>query len=191
MRKTKLAVMAAVSVLALTACGGLKYMVKKDGAGPTAASVQPVAGKAALVVARTTAFGGAVPFATYLDKDFIGYTAGKSYFTKTDIEPGEHHVISWAENGQAVKVNFEAGKTYYLLQNVSMGVMRARVVSVATDARALDQSGELSSCQYYEFKPEEKPEGLSDADYKDVIQGAETMVVKADGTSELVGAGSK
>ena len=46
----------------------------------------------------------------------------------TDVEPGEHMVIVSSENKQAVKVNFEAGKVYPFLQNVSMGVMRARVV---------------------------------------------------------------
>jgi hypothetical protein len=185
MTKKKLAVVLGVCALFLSACGGLKYMVKKDST-PTAGSVQPVSGKSAIVIARVTAFGGAVPFATYLDKDFIGYTAGKSFFAKTDIEPGEHHIVSWAENGQAVKVNFEPGKTYYLLQNVSMGVMRARVVSAATDAKFLD-SGELSGATFYEFSPkDEKPENLSDSDFKDVIQGADTLVAKADGTWELV-----
>lgn len=184
MKHMKKSTLVALVLLGLSGCGGISYMVKKD-SSPTAVSVQPAPGKAALVVARTTAFGGAVEFLTYLDKQVIGVTKGKSYFAKTDIEPGERHVSSWGENGQAVKVNFEPGKTYYLLQNVSMGIMRARVVHSATDQKFLD-AGELSGCTFYELDPKEKPDNLSDSDYTDVIKGADTLVVKADGTAELV-----
>jgi hypothetical protein len=182
--RNKIAVLMALSMLGLSGCGGLLYMLRKD-SSPTASSIQPAPGKAALVVARTTAFGGAVWFTTYLEKEVIGVTGGKSYFAKTDIEPGEHYVVSSSENKQAVKVNFEPGKTYYMLQNVSMGVMRARVVAAATDAKFLD-SGELSGCTYYAFGPTEKPEALADADYAEVIKEADTWVMKPDGSSEFV-----
>lgn len=77
------------------------------------------------------------------------------------------------------------GLSSYLLQNVSMGVMRARVITAATDARFLG-SGELSGCTYYAFGLTEKPEPLSDDGDKEIIKDADTWVTRPDGSSELV-----
>ncbi len=172
------------SVPAFFSCGGPSYMIKMD-KSPRASSIMPKPGKAALVITRTTSFGSLVEFKTYLDRKLIGVTKGKSYFAKTDIEPGTKYVISWAENGEAVKVHFKANTVYFLQHNVSIGVWQARVVMDAPNAKKLD-SGELEGCTYYKYDNTKPGEDLSEVDYKDVIQGADTLVVHPDGTAELV-----
>jgi len=185
LKKQILVSLALAAAILSTACNPPSTMVKKT-APATVASIKPQAGKAALVISRTTSFGRAVNFRTYLDKAYIGSTVGKVYFAKTDIEPGTKHVISWGENGVAVKVNFEADKVYCIQQNVSMGFLKARVVVEAMNAKRLD-SGDLAGCDYYEFDPANKTErDLSDEEFADVIKDADTLILKDDGTSELV-----
>jgi hypothetical protein len=89
--------------------------------------VTPDPGKAALVVARTTSWGGRITFDTYLEREMIGATRGKGYFIKTDITPGAHYVISKAENWETVKIAFEPGRVYYILEVVRMGMLKARL----------------------------------------------------------------
>jgi hypothetical protein len=79
-------------------------------------SVKPENGKAALVVARTTNYAGEAQFDTHLEKKLIGVTRGKSYFIKTDVNPGASYVISNYGNMEVAKINFEPGRVYYLLQ---------------------------------------------------------------------------
>jgi hypothetical protein len=95
------------------------------------------------------------------------------------------YVISWGENGEAVKVDFKGDAVYFLQHNVSMGVWKARVVMEALNAKRLD-SGDLEGCTYYLYDPKQKGEDLTDEEFKDVIKGADTLVVKPDGSAELV-----
>ncbi len=90
-------------------------------------SVTPEPGSAALVVARTTSMGRLVTFDTYLDREMIGATRGKGYFIKTDVAPGTHFVISKAENWETVKIAFEPGRVYYILEVVRVGMWKARL----------------------------------------------------------------
>ena len=143
------------------------------------------------MISRTTSFGGAIEFKTFLNKAYIGSTRGKCYFAKTNIEPGAYYVSSWGENGVAVKIDFEPSKVYFLQQNVSIGFLRARVVVEAVNSRRLD-SGDLKGIEYYEFDPAKNEiSDLTEAAFKDVIQGADTLVLNPDGTEELVPAKSK
>jgi hypothetical protein len=89
--------------------------------------VTPEPGKAALVVARTTGWGRLITFDTYLEREMIGATRGKGYFIKTDVTPGAHYVISKAENWETVKIVFEPGRVYYILEVVRMGMLKARL----------------------------------------------------------------
>ena len=83
-------------VMLLAACSP-SNMVKKD-ERLDIRTVKPEQGKAALVVARTTSFGGAINFFTYLDKKSIGVTRGKGCFIKKDIEPGQQYLIARTES---------------------------------------------------------------------------------------------
>jgi hypothetical protein len=56
----------------------------------------------------------------------LGLTKGDT-FAFAYVEPGERLFWSRAENVSALTTNVEAGKTYYLKQNVRMGGLKARV----------------------------------------------------------------
>lgn len=182
-------VFSAVMLATFIACAP-PSMIPKEVPVPVS-TIKPVPGKSALVVSRTTKFGGAIPFKTYLDKTYIGATVGKSYFAKTDIDSGTRYVSSFGENGVAVKFNFEPDKVYFLQHNVTLGVLKARVILEAVNAKRLD-SGELKDCTFYEFDPTKNEiKNLSEEEFKDVIQDADSFVLNADGTAELVPKKSK
>jgi hypothetical protein len=184
-RKHLLAILSVLSVLLTLACAPPSVMVRKE-PPPTIASIKPEPGKAALVISRTTSIGFAIEFTTYLGKTYIGSTKGKSYFIKTDVEPGANYVSSWGENGVAVKFDFEPDKVYCLQQNVSMGWTKARVVMEAVNVKRLD-SGDLNGCKFFEFDAAKNTiSDLTDDEFKDVIRGADAFVLNADGTAQLV-----
>jgi len=184
MKKPIMLGLVTVLALAFTACKPPAYMLQKP-QPESVASITPQSGKAALVITRTTNFGGAIEFKTYLNKKFIGSTRAKSYFAKLNIEPGQQFVSAWGENGSAVNVNFEPGKVYFLQHNVSMGFWKARVVLEALNAKRLD-GGDLKGCTFYEFDGGSAIPDLTDVEFNDVIKDADTLVLNADGTATLV-----
>jgi hypothetical protein len=138
-------------------------------------SVKPDTGKSALVVARTTNFGGAIEFDTYLEKKMIGVTKWKSYFIWTDVNPGVSYVISKAENLEPVKINFEPGRVYYLQQIPRMGVWRARIsVAVMTPEDLMNMMKD--ECKLLTYDPKDPGEDLSDEDYKKAVTDYEREV---------------
>lgn len=124
-------------------------------------------GKAALVLGRTTVFGGAVNIENYLDKKFIGTTKGHSFFISS-VEPGLHYVTARAENFDTVLLNFEPDKTYYLQNEIRMGVFFARTKYDIVDAQHLfnDMDGK---CNYYEADPSSPGEDLTDEEFKEIV----------------------
>ena len=82
-------------------------------------------GKANVYVYRNEHFGGAVRMSVVLDGALLGDTAAYT-FLYTPVEPGHHHVMSKAENDSDVEFEAEEGKTYFLWQEVKMGVWSAR-----------------------------------------------------------------
>jgi hypothetical protein len=78
---------------------------------------------------RATSFGGAIDFGIWDSDQLVGVLDPKTYI-QYKAAPGEHVFLARAENWSYVKANLEAGKKYYILANVSMGVWKARVVLV-------------------------------------------------------------
>jgi len=150
----------------LVGCGP-KHMISKEPC-PDIRGVVPPQGKAALVVGRTTIFGGGINFENYLDKKFIGTTKGHSFFIAT-VPPGKHYVIANGENFASLLINFEPDKTYYVQNEVRMGAFIARVNLDYVDAKHMfdDMSG---NCQYYEIDPSEKVDDLTDEEFKSAIE---------------------
>ena len=53
------------------------------------------------------------------------------------MTPGPHYFCSRAENHSAIALNVEAGKTYYLRQEIQEGIMKARTkLEVMEDDKA-------------------------------------------------------
>ncbi len=80
--------------------------------------------KAALYIYRDESFGAAIKMAISVDDKLIGQTASKTYFYK-QVTPGVHKIQSVTENTSSVDVNTEAGKIYYVWQEVKMGFASA------------------------------------------------------------------
>lgn len=82
-------------------------------------------GKAGVYIYRNETFGAAMKLSVALDGKHLGQTASKTYFYK-EVEPGEHSVMSSAENTDELTFEAIAGKLYYVWQEIKMGVMAAR-----------------------------------------------------------------
>jgi len=84
------------------------------------------ADKALIYIVRPTSAGTAIRMWVFADDTVLGLTKGDTY-ASAYVEPGEHLFWSRAENVSALTATVEAGKTYYLKQNVRMGGLKARV----------------------------------------------------------------
>ncbi len=110
-----------IVLLFFSGCGS-KHMIMTD-AEPT---FETKPGMALLVVVRTTSsIGSGQVFDTYLDGKMIGQTAGKGFFM-ADVDPGSHYVMAHAQNWVTARLNYEAGRVYFLNQGVIYSVPTVR-----------------------------------------------------------------
>lgn len=149
------------------------HMIEK-GTGPDILTVKPDPEKSALVIARTTSFGGAITFETYLDKKMIGTTKGKGYFIKKNIDPGKHYLTAVSENFFPILINFESNKTYYYQQEVRMGIWRARVEMVPESPEHIKSEMD-DMVTYYEYNEKDPGEDMSEEDYKEHVDKASNI----------------
>lgn len=85
----------------------------------------PPPGHANLYVFRDESFGGAVRMSVNLDGTALGDTAAKTYLY-VPIPAGVHTVVSKAENDSSATIDAQPGGTYFLWQEVKMGLWTAR-----------------------------------------------------------------
>jgi hypothetical protein len=69
-----------------------------------------------------------------VDGKWIGANKGNNYFF-VQLDPGEHYICSKAENRSILTITVEAGKTYYIDQEIKMGAMKARNKAVLLDEK--------------------------------------------------------
>ena len=81
--------------------------------------------QAKLYIYRNEFMGAALRMAVELNGKEIGKTGPKSYFA-VDVAPGKHNIVSKAENDTSLEVMAEAGKNYFIWQEVKMGFLLAR-----------------------------------------------------------------
>lgn len=86
-------------------------------------SVKP--DRANIYVYRNESMGAAVKMDLEFDGKPIGQTVAKSYVA-LEAAPGKHSMISRAENDSVLEINAEAGKNYFIWQEVKMGLLYAR-----------------------------------------------------------------
>jgi hypothetical protein len=166
-----------VPLIFLSACATTvpRYMMFHENPTLNISSVKPEDGKSALVVARTTSYGKPLEFNTYIEKKMIGVTKGKTYFVKTDVDPGVSYVISKAENLEPVKINFEPGRVYYLLQIPRIGVWSARTSVMVLTPEDL-QSTMDDECKPLTYETNHPGDDLSDDDYRKAVNDYEREV---------------
>ncbi len=107
----------------LTGCASVpKASPERDAQAKTFAVA---AGKSNIYVYRNESMGGAVKMDVALDGQPVGQTAAQTYFM-LEVAPGKHTITSKAENEVMQEVIAQAGKNYFIWQEVKMGVMYAR-----------------------------------------------------------------
>jgi hypothetical protein len=99
--------------------------------------------KAVLYVYRNETFGAAIKMTVLLDGKLLGDTAAKTYLY-SEIAPGNHQLISKTENDSILNFNADAGKIYYVWQEVKMGLFSARSNLQLVDEKT-GQAGVLES----------------------------------------------
>ncbi|MGI8668758.1 MAG: DUF2846 domain-containing protein [Aridibacter sp.] len=123
----------------LKACGtkDVNYEAKTDKKQhPTP---EPPEDKALIYVLRPTIIGFKIHSKLAVDGEWKGVNRGRTYFYFT-VEPGERYFCSESENQDYLKLNVEAGKTYYLQQKVEMGMWKARTnLVVMTEEKGIDK----------------------------------------------------
>lgn len=111
--------------LRLKACGKEKvnYKAKTDKTQhPTPSAPED---KALVYVIRSSMLGYKIDSKIAVDGKWMGVNRGKTYFYFT-LEPGERYFCSESENQDYLALKVEAGKTYFLQQQVEMGLWKAR-----------------------------------------------------------------
>jgi hypothetical protein len=124
--KTKTIRVAAVMLAAsmLGACASVP-MASPDADAHAKTFVAPGNGEANLYVYRDQTMGSAVKMPLLLDDVSIGDTGPHTYAFR-QIQPGNHTITSKAEKDATLQFTAEAGKNYYVRQEVKMGVWTAR-----------------------------------------------------------------
>lgn len=89
----------------------------------------PEAGKAIVYIVRPSFGGFAVRFNVFVDdkepESEMGYTRGGQYIY-FNLIPGDHEILSKAENWAEINVSAKEGDIIFIQQNVSFGMMMAR-----------------------------------------------------------------
>jgi PBP1b-binding outer membrane lipoprotein LpoB len=78
-----------------------------------------------LYIYRNENFGTAVKMPVLVDDMAVGDTVAHSYILK-QVTPGSHTITSKSENDATLTLSTEAGKNYYVWQEVKMGLLMAR-----------------------------------------------------------------
>lgn len=89
----------------------------------------PESGKAIVYVVRPSSLGGLIRFNVFVDdqeeSSEMGYTRSNQYIY-FNLQPGEHKILSKAENWAETSVKADAGDIIYIQQVPSMGFLMAR-----------------------------------------------------------------
>jgi hypothetical protein len=85
----------------------------------------PPPGRSQVYVYRNESLGSAVRFDLTVDGFLVGSTGPKTYLL-FPVTPGQHTLVSRAENADPFPMVTEAGKTYFVWQEVKMGMFSAR-----------------------------------------------------------------
>ena len=134
-----------ISTVLVTGCATVPMASAERDAQAKAFTVKP--DKANIYVYRNETFGAAVKLDVDLDGRPLGETVAKSYFA-LEVTPGKHTVASRAENNSVLDVNAEAGKNYFVWQEVKFGVLSARSLLQLVD-EATGKSG-VAECKLIE-----------------------------------------
>jgi Protein of unknown function (DUF2846) len=120
---TQLAIAIGATAL-LVGCASVP-MAGADADAKAKTFVAPVTGHANVYIYRNESLGGAIKMPLLLDNLSIGDTGPHTYALR-DVAPGKHTIVSKTEKDVSLDINAQSGQTYYVWQEVKMGVWAAR-----------------------------------------------------------------
>lgn len=127
---TLVKIMTLTLVLLFAGCATLPppEEMKKDVADFTLPKL-PEDGKAIVYVVRPSSVGGLIRFNVYVDdkeaESEMGFTRGSQYMY-FNLMPGDHQILSLAENWAEANVSANVGDIIFIQQDASMGFLMAR-----------------------------------------------------------------
>jgi hypothetical protein len=81
--------------------------------------------KASVYVCRNSVFGSGFKLEVRIDDRLLGFNGGFT-FLHVEASPGKHTIMSVAEDVDSIDIEMESGKSYFLVQEPSMGLASAR-----------------------------------------------------------------
>ena len=113
-----------------TACSGLpKPAEMKSDIANYQLPQSPKDGEAMVYIVRPTSVGGFVRFNVFLDDkeaaSEMGYNRGSQYIY-FNVKPGDHQLLSKAENWAEINFTANSGDTIFIQQDAKMGLIMAR-----------------------------------------------------------------
>lgn len=105
--------------------------------------------KASIYIYRNESFGGAVPVTVSINDQLLGKTGAKTFFA-LKVPPGTYTLTSKSENESRYIIEAEAGKNYFIWQEMKMGLLYARNILQQVD-EARGRAG-VSECQLIEAR---------------------------------------
>lgn len=112
-----------VSSLSLVGCASVPMASPQADMAAKEFKTDPA--KSNIYIYRDETFGAAVKMLVLLDGGSPKSTAAETYILH-QVNPGSHVITSDAENNVTLSLNTEAGKNYFVWQEVKMGVFSAR-----------------------------------------------------------------
>jgi hypothetical protein len=128
-----LAVKISILVLAMFVFFGCATLPRPEEMKAEVATYQlpklPEEGKAIVYVVRPSSLGTLIRFNVFIDnqepESEMGYTRGAQYIY-FNLAPGDHQILSKAENWAEANVSAKAGDIIFIQQEPSMGIIMAR-----------------------------------------------------------------
>ncbi|MDX8403751.1 MAG: DUF2846 domain-containing protein [Mariprofundaceae bacterium] len=126
----KIIVFVAISTLFLSGCASLPSpSAMQEDIKNYQLPMLPEDGKAVVYVVRPSMLGGLIRFNVFVDdkqpSSEMGYTRNSQYIY-FNLIPGDHQILSKAENWAEVNVSAKAGDIIFIQQNPTMGLIMAR-----------------------------------------------------------------
>ncbi len=122
MKKNGLMGLLLALVVLLSGCASVPMASLEDDA--QAKRFTAKADKSNIYVYRNENFGSAIAMTVSLDGKVAGQSGPQTYFV-WEVAPGSHEIASHTENVSTLKLTTEAGKSYYVWQEVKMGMWMA------------------------------------------------------------------
>lgn len=123
MKRSFFAAAAIAVALFVSGCASVQKASEAD--SQQAKTFTPMANKAVLYIYRDETFGSAIKMPVSVDGVIVGETGPKS-FLQLAVTPGHHTIMSHTETNPTLDLDAEAGKAYYVWQEVKMGMWAAR-----------------------------------------------------------------